>query len=197
MNFWVMFFLGGWERGSSVLCRSLEVDSLTFEMKPKTLLLTGLILWAHPLLGKNYEALTLTGEVFAAAEPVATKHTPQEMVAAAERFLTSLAPEERVQALLSLEDPERQEWTNVPASADDGGLRLGDLNKEQLQAASAFLSTVMSKEGYLKARNVMLADDLLLRSKEQAERRGGLGAANFWIAIFGTRHRKRSRGQCS
>ena len=173
-------------RGPSVLCRSLELVSLNLEMKLNTLFFTGLILCGGPLLAKDYKALTLAGEVFAAAKPVETKHTPKEMKTAAETFLSALAAEERVQALLPLNDPERQKWTNVPTSSDDGGLRLGDLNKEQLEAASAFLSTVMSKEGYLKARNVMLADDLLLRSEKQANRRGGLGTANFWIAIFGT-----------
>ncbi|MGJ8725426.1 MAG: DUF3500 domain-containing protein [Roseibacillus sp.] len=155
-------------------------------MKLKTLVLAGLMLFGSPLLAKTYQALTLAGEVFAAAAPVQTNHTPEEMVAAAESFLKSLTPEERVQALLPLDDPERQKWTNVPTKADDGGLRLGDLTKEQLEGASAFLSTVLSKEGYLMARNVMLADDLLLRSKEQANRRGGFGTANFWIAVFGT-----------
>ena len=31
----------------------------------------------------------------------------------------------------------------------------------------------------------MLADDLLLKDKEQAEARGGFGSANYWLAIFG------------
>ena len=171
--------------GSSILCRYFEVVRVNLEMKPKALLFAGLILWGSPLLAKKYQALTLTGEVFATANPAETNHTPEEMRRAAETFLAALTDAERVQALLPLDHPERQKWTNVPASADDGGLRLGDLDKEQLQAASAFLSTVMSKEGYLKARNVMLADDLLLRSEKQANRRGGFGAANFWIAIFG------------
>ena len=155
-------------------------------MKLRTLLFASLLLSSSPLWAKEYQALTLAGEVFAATPPAETDHTPQEMVAAAEKFLASLTAEERKQCALPLNDPERQQWTNVPTRATDGGLRLGDLKKEQLEASITFLSTVMSKEGYLKARNVMLADDLLLRSEAQANRRGGFGTANFWIALFGT-----------
>ena len=107
------------------------------------------------------------------------------MVTAAEALLASLTDEEREQLLLPFDDPERAKWTNVPTRADDGGLRLGDLKKNQLEEVCSFLATVLSKQGYQKARDVMLADDLLLRSEKQANRRGGLGTANFWLVIFG------------
>lgn len=139
---------------------------------------TGFSLEAH-------KPWTLASEVFAAAKPAETDHSPKAMVEAAEALLKVLSPEFREQLLLPMDDPERREWTNVPSSKDDGGLRLGDLNREQLAAACAFLSTVMSKEGYLKSRDIMLADDLLLKSEKQAKRRGGFGSANYWIAIFG------------
>jgi len=140
---------------------------------------------ALSLQAASHQAWTLTSEVFASAKPAKTDHSPKAMVEAAKAFLATLSEDERKLALLPLNHPERKLWTNVPASADDGGLRLGDLSKPQLESACAFLSTVMSTSGYLKSRNIMLADDLLLRSKKQAERRGGLGAANYWIAIFG------------
>lgn len=139
-----------------------------------------------PLLAKTHKPLTLASEVFASAKPAKTDHSPKAMVAAAESFVKTLTPEQRKQFLLPLNDKERRIWTNVPPKANVGGLRLGDLNKKQLKKASAFLSTVMSTEGYIKSRDIMLADDLLLKSKEQAERRGGFGTANFWMAIFGT-----------
>ena len=135
---------------------------------------------------ETHKAWTLASEVFASVKPAETDHSPKAMVAATEAFLAKLTPEQRKQVLLPLNDPERVEWTNVPPGADDGGLRLGDLNREQLELASAFLSTVMSKSGYLKSRNIMMADDLLLKSEKQANRRGGFGSANYWVVIFGT-----------
>ena len=81
---------------------------------------------------KVYKARTLAGEVFAAAKPVETDHSPQAMMEAAQAFLASLAEDERKLVLLPITDPERRKWTNVPTKATDGGLRLGDLEKEQL-----------------------------------------------------------------
>lgn len=145
-----------------------------------------LTLGVTPLMAAPHKAWTLASEVFAVAKPAQTDHSPKAMVAAANAFLQTLAPEERKQAMLPIDDPERRTWTNVPSSADDGGIRLGDLTKPQLESACAFLSTVLSTPGYLKARNIMMADDLLLKSEKQATKRGGFGAANFWIVIFGT-----------
>ena len=136
--------------------------------------------------GKTHHAWTLTSEVFAEAKPAQSDRSPKAQVAAAEAFLATLSANEKKQALLPLNDPERRKWTNVPTKADDGGIRLGDLTKPQLESAVAFLSTVLSEKGYMMARNIMLADDLLIRTKERAERRGGLGSANYWVAIFGT-----------
>ena len=135
---------------------------------------------------KTHHAWTLTSEVFATAKPAQSDRSPKAQVAAAEAFLATLSPDEKKQALLPLNDPERQKWTNVPTKANDGGIRLGDLTRPQLESACAFLSTVLSENGYLMARNIMLADDLLLKNEGQAKRRGGFGSANFWVSIFGT-----------
>ena len=147
--------------------------------------LSALLLAFVGLEAKTYKPLTLAGEVISTFEAKANEHTPQEMVTAAEAFIKALSEEERKQLILPLDDPERKKWTNVPTKANDGGLRLGDLKKEPLQAACQLLATVLSDEGYAKAREVMLADDLLLKSKKQAQRRGGFGCANFWLMIFG------------
>lgn len=148
--------------------------------------LLALICFTNTGWGKPHKAWTLASEVFATAKPAESDRSPKAQVAAAHAFLAVLSDDEKKQALLPLNDPERQKWTNVPTKANDGGIRLGDLAKPQLEKAVAFLSTVLSEKGYLMARNIMLADDLLLKNKERAERRGGLGSANYWIAIFGT-----------
>jgi len=155
-------------------------------MKTFLTTLCALALACPALPGKTHKAWTLASEVFAAAKPANSDHSPKAIVTATNSFLDTLTPDQRKQALLPLHDPERKEWTNVPPKPQSGGLRLGDLTKPQLESACAFLSTLLSTQGYLKARNIMLADDLLLRSEQQAKRRGGFGSANFWIALFGT-----------
>ena len=155
-------------------------------MKNLPLYLLTLVFLVSSSFGKTHHAWTLASEVFATAKPAQSDRSPKAQVAAAKAFLATLSDAEKKQALLPLNDPERQKWTNVPTKANDGGIRLGDLTRPQLEKAVAFLSTVLSENGYLMARNIMMADDLLLRNEAQAKRRGGFGSANFWIAIFGT-----------
>ena len=118
-------------------------------------------------------------------EPKVSERDAQAMVEAAKALLDSLSEEEKSQLLLPLNDQERKKWTNLPTKPDDGGLRLGDLDKNSLEKVCTFLATVLSSEGYAKATEVMLADDLLIKDEKQAERRGGFGVANFWLVIFG------------
>jgi len=101
----------------------------------------------------------------------------------AQRFLKALDDELREQCRLPLDSDERRNWTNVPPRAKERGVRLGDLNEKQLQRACDLLAAVLSKQGYEQARDVMLADDRLLRGGLP---RVGFGAENFWLVVFGT-----------
>jgi hypothetical protein len=142
-------------------------------MKSLPLSLLTLVCLVSTGSGKIHHAWTLASEVFATAKPAQSDRSPKAQVAAAKAFLATLSDAEKKQALLPLNDPERQKWTNVPTKANDGGIRLGDLTRPQLEKAVAFLSTVLSENGYLMARNIMMADDLLIRNEKQAKRRGG------------------------
>lgn len=101
---------------------------------------------------------------------------------AARTFLTSLDADLREQCALPLHDPERKKWTNVPPGATEGGVRLGDLDEDQLKLACNLLATVLSPQGYGKMRDILLADDQLLRN---GKARVGFGAENFWLVLFG------------
>jgi hypothetical protein len=110
------------------------------------------------------------------------KQTPQSQAAAATRFLDSLGADLRKRAALELDDPERQQWTNLPARPDAGGIRLGLLNEDQLKAACDLLASLLSPSGYEKMRLIMLADDQLLSGNQP---RPGFGSEYFSIVIFG------------
>ncbi len=116
---------------------------------------------------------------FVASGVASTAETRAE---AARAFLASLEEDERAACALDLADPERQRWTNVPSRAGDGGVRLGDLDAHELELACGLLSVVLSPTGFAKVRDVMLADDRLLRNGAP---RTGFGTEEFRIVVFG------------
>ncbi|MGE9270091.1 MAG: DUF3500 domain-containing protein [Verrucomicrobiales bacterium] len=153
-------------------------------MKARFLLLLPVIGFS-PTSAQSHRSFTLTSRVLAEMQPTEKDHSPQSRVLAAQRFLETLTEPQRQELTRTPEDPERRTWTNTPPSAKSGGLRLGDLNETQLLSAYDFLSTILSNEGFTKTRQLMLADDMLVQSEKRALRRGGFGAANFWVVLFG------------
>lgn len=115
-------------------------------------------------------------------EPAKSDHSPKSMAAAADAFLDSLDDLGRLKAQRKLNPEGRREWTNLPARADADGVRMGDLTEKQAKAACDMMAALFSKQGYLKMRNIMLADDQLLRNGRP---RQGFGTENFSIVIFG------------
>ena len=95
----------------------------------------------------------------------------------------ALSEDQRERALLAIDDPERRNWTNLPPTRNERGVRLGDLNEEQLRAACDLLAGVLSDSGYREVRDIMLGDDMLLRG---GQARTGFGAENFSLVLFGT-----------
>ena len=106
--------------------------------------------------------------------------------AAANAFLGTLNTEQRAQAMYALDDPLRPNWSNLPAGILDferNGIRLGELNDDQVGSAFDFLSVALSKEGYRKVVDVVGADEVLSHS----ERAGHFAWTdeNYWLAFFG------------
>ena len=115
--------------------------------------------------------------------PEVDARTPETMSAAAQGFLDSLDETLREKVTYELKDPERREWTNLPARPNAGGVALGKCNEQQVKAFCQLLATLLSKQGYEKMCHIMLADDQLLRN---GKARPGFGTEEFSIVIFGT-----------
>jgi len=115
-------------------------------------------------------------------EPARSDHSPTSMAAAANAFLNSLDEASRIKAQRKLNPAGRREWTNLPARPDADGIRMADLDEKQARTACDMMAALFSKQGYLKMRNIMLADDQLLRNGRP---RPGFGTENFSIVIFG------------
>ena len=140
-----------------------------------------LLIGASSVIGHAKHASNVS-RILSTYTPSADDHSPAAMAAAASKFLKGLSDDLRKQAALPYDSDEKGIWTNTPPRGPQGGVRLGDCDDTQLKAACDLLRTVMSQQGYEKARNIMLADDLLLRDGKP---RPGFGAENFWLAIFG------------
>ncbi len=115
-------------------------------------------------------------------EPPKSDYSPTSMASAANAFLNSLDDPGRTKAQRKLSPAGRREWTNLPARPDADGIRMADLNEKQIKTACDMMAALFSKQGYLKMRNIMLADDQLLRNGQP---RPGFGTENFSIVIFG------------
>lgn len=115
-------------------------------------------------------------------EPAESDHSPQSISERGSAFLKSLNADQRKRVMHAIDSPERREWTNLPAPANAGGIRLGDLNADQVRAACNLMAAMMSEQGYQKMVGIMLADDQLLQGGRP---RRGFGTENFSVVIFG------------
>jgi len=114
--------------------------------------------------------------------PPRDRHSPADMAAAGQAFVEALG-ELAPRGALKLDDPERGEWTNLPPRPDAGGVRLGELNSDQLKAACNLMAALFSPKGYDKLCQIMLGDDQLLPG---GRRRQGIGTVDFAVMVFGT-----------
>lgn len=143
-----------------------------------------LLVAATSALGQQREDfVSEASHVVGMYQPPFGRNAPENQVEAAKTFLQTLDAKQRERVGHELGSPERRLWTNLPAPADAGGLRLGDMNEKQIKAVCDLMATLLSKQGYEKMRNIMLADDQLLR---EGKPRRGFGTENFSVVVFGS-----------
>ena len=133
--------------------------------------------------GKRDDYVSDPSFVVGTFKPTVKERTPAAMAEAATKFLSTLSDEQKSKLVHEIDSSERQQWTNLPARADAGGLRLGDCTDEQVKAACQMMATMFSEHGYKKMCSIMLADDQLLRNGQP---RQGFGTVDFSIVVFGT-----------
>lgn len=110
--------------------------------------------------------------------------TSQAIVAAAQVFLNSLAAEQRAAAMYAFDDPQRSNWSNLPAEMSRrNGVRIRDLDAAQQAALENFLATALSPQGYATVQGVVGAEDALGESWWAGLL--GWGSDNYFLAFFG------------
>jgi hypothetical protein len=113
------------------------------------------------------------------------------IVAAAQAVLTTLDEAGRAKVQFPFDGPQKTKWSNLPSGIfQREGIRLADLTAPQRAAVNALLSAALSRDGYRKVTEIMLADGVL--GKGQAGGGGGRGGKlrfaedEFFLAFLGT-----------
>ena len=109
----------------------------------------------------------------------------QAQAKAANDFIATLDDNLKKKLLYPLDSRERGIWTNLGTPKEANGLRLHELNAEQVKAGFMMLATMMGDKGFSTAVNVPLADDELIPAGDKTLSPNGYGVANFTLLIFG------------
>jgi hypothetical protein len=103
------------------------------------------------------------------------------VAAAAEHFLSTLAPAQREKAALSLASTERENFRYTPR--DRAGLPLKEMTSPQRVAAMALLTSALSEKGKLKASQIISLESILATLENDGVKRD---PDRYFLAIFGT-----------
>lgn len=118
--------------------------------------------------------------LFTPAASPAPDPSSVEMASAARAFLAALSPNLRGQALLSVADPDRRDWSYVPGRRR--GARLKDMSAAERAAARALLRASSSARGYEKALGVIELEGILRELETFGWSRD---PELYWVTIFG------------
>lgn len=106
--------------------------------------------------------------------------------AAAKALLAVLEEDERAKLSFAFDDDDKRTlWSNLPAAmVPRHGVRIGDLDAEELQAVHGLLRASTSTQGYLKLSGIIRLDDILAAGKPGAADIGW-SSENYWVALYG------------
>jgi hypothetical protein len=106
-------------------------------------------------------SLILLGAL-AAGAAVSAQRASANMVAAANRFLQALTPEQRQQATFAFDNAERMRWNFIPDEAfPRNGLPIKAMTEPQRKLAHDLLKTGLSDRGYMTYTQIMQLEDIL------------------------------------
>ena len=111
----------------------------------------------------------------------------QDMVSAANNFISSLNKEQQSEALFKPNDDHREGWYFIPdkfikPSGKRKGLLIKKMNQQQRLLAHALLSSAMSSDGYRQATTVMTLEAIL----HELENKNPIRDPElYYVSIFG------------
>jgi hypothetical protein len=88
--------------------------------------------------------------------------SPAAMAAAATKFLESLTPEQRQQAMFAFDGDERTHWNFIPTELfPRKGLTVKEMSQSQRKLAYELLKVGLSQRGYMTATQIMQLESVL------------------------------------
>lgn len=118
------------------------------------------------------------------AAPALAQSRTEEMAAAANAFLAALTPEQRIEAVVPFDSPQRRDWHNIPKD-DRKGVEFGELSVEQRQLALALLHSGLSDDGYGKALKIMSLENNLREGEMNVKGAPLRDPERYFITVFG------------
>ena len=118
---------------------------------------------------------TLAALFLSSSPAILAQAKTNEIVTAADRFLSTLTPEQRQKVSYAFDDAQqRARWSNFPTGfVPRGGLNLKQMDATQREAAMKLLSVVLSPMGLEKVNEIRQADDDFKTNGSKAGPGGG------------------------
>ncbi|KAH8660414.1 hypothetical protein BX600DRAFT_383209 [Xylariales sp. PMI_506] len=143
--------------------------------------------WSEKL-EQPYKGITINGEkregLYKLDDPLqCTSKTPTKaMVAAADKLLAILSPDQKLNVLHDIEATEFRAWSNPELYVFRHGLRLEENSDQVVEAVHGILKASLSPTGYTKALGCMKVNQFL---GEVVEAHGVLNARSYNFSLFG------------
>ncbi len=116
--------------------------------------------------------------------------SPAVMEVAATKFLESLTPEQRQQAMFPFDGNERTHWHFIPTEIfPRNGLTLKQMNQSQRESAHDLLKAGLSQRGYMTATQIMQLENVLAAIEAAQPPTGNRFVRDperYFFSIFGT-----------
>ncbi|KAH8883505.1 hypothetical protein GQ53DRAFT_811497 [Thozetella sp. PMI_491] len=124
--------------------------------------LHGLYLHWRDLLKEPFRGITNDGTVRDSLYGLQDEEVPiEEITAAANALVASLADGQRAKTCLHIDSPEWRTWSNPEFLLSDKGIRLDEISQDQRSLALKVLQVTLSPEGYEKAIGAMRINHFL------------------------------------
>ena len=116
---------------------------------------------------------------------VSCSSNTDEMLTAADDFISILSEDQRARAVFAFEDAERHRWHFIPTEMfPRAGVALKEMDSEQRGRAHDLIRSALSQSGYMTTLQIMELEDVL-----QALESGGRFARDseeYVLSVFGT-----------